>query len=159
MIHNPRSNMNNRVGYAPIKFFGSNSALGTDGFPSDMFEESKIGYFRNVESDLRSEFCRLPALLQSGNGLVSEYFGRPFGKIAKGSPVDLVVLDYASPTPIHNRNLQSHFLFGMSSSNVRHVMVDGRWIVWDCQVVGIDEESVMAKASKVAAKLWKRMNG
>lgn len=159
MVHNPRSNMNNRVGYAPLKFFGERSALGTDGFPSDMFEEAKIGFFRNADSESRTEFSRLPALLQNGSRLISEYFARPFGTIVKGSPADLVVLDYVPPTPIHSRNLHGHFLFGMNSSNVRHVMVDGRWIVWDRQVVGIDEKKIMAKAAKVAAKLWKRMNG
>jgi putative selenium metabolism protein SsnA len=158
MVHNPRSNMNNRVGYAPLKWFGRRSALGTDGFPSDMFEEMKIGYFRNVDSESRTEFSHLPAMLQNGNTLVSEFFGRPFGMIAKGSAADLVVLDYNPPTPVHTRNLHGHFLFGMNSSNVQHVMVDGNWVVWDRQVVGIDEQKAMAEAAKVAAKLWKRMN-
>jgi len=159
MVHNPRSNMNNQVGYAPLRWFGRHSALGTDGFPSDMFEESKIGYFRNVESDSRTEFHRLPAILQAGQQLISEFFGRPFGKIAKGSPADLIVLEYNPPTTIRRSNLAGHFLFGMNSTNVRHVMIDGKWIVWDKQVLGIDERSVMEKATKVASKLWKRMNG
>jgi putative selenium metabolism protein SsnA len=159
MIHNPRSNMNNRVGYAPLERFGERSALGTDGFPSDMFEESKIGYFRNVESDSRTKFHRMPAMLQAGQQLISEFFGRPFGRVAKGSPADLIVLEYNAPTPIHNRNLGGHFLFAMNSADVQHVMIDGNWVVWDRQVLGIDEQAVMEKATRVATKLWKRMNG
>jgi hypothetical protein len=46
----------------------------------------------------------------------------------------------------------------MNSAMVQHVMVDGNWIVWNRQLIGIDEEAVMSKAQKVAAKLWKKMN-
>jgi cytosine/adenosine deaminase-related metal-dependent hydrolase len=159
VVHNPRSNMNNRVGYAPLKWFGKRSALGTDGFPSDMLEETKIGYFRNVDSEARTEFSRLPSMVQNGNELVSEFFGRTFGTIAKGSPADIVVLDYVPSTPMHTRNLQGHFLFGMNTSSVQHVMIDGSWVVWDRQLVGIEEQAVMVRAGKVASKLWKRMNG
>ena len=60
MVHNPRSNMNNAVGYAPLNWYGEHSALGTDGFPADMFDEAKFGYFRNAESDHRTEFSRIP---------------------------------------------------------------------------------------------------
>lgn len=159
LIHNPRSNMNNSVGYAPLKWFGQHSALGTDGFPADMFEETKFGYFRNAESDSRTEFSRLPSILQNGQKLVSGFFGRSFGTIAKGSPADLVVLDYNPPTPLHVKNLHGHFLFGMNATAVQHVMVDGKWVVWDRQVLGIDEQAVSDKARKVALKLWKRIHG
>ena len=159
MVHNPRSNMNNGVGYAPLTWYGDHSALGTDGFASDMFEESKFGYFRNAESNFRTEFSRLPAMLHNGQRVAAEFFGRTFGNLQKGSPADLVVLDYVPPTPLTSRNFHGHFLFGMNSAMVQHVIVDGNWIVWNKQLVGIDEEAVMQKAASVAKKLWGRMHG
>ena len=159
MVHNPRSNMNNAVGYAPLRWYGAHAALGTDGFPSDMFEEAKFGYFRNAESDFRVEFSRLPVMLQNGQKLAGEFFGRSFGTLEKGSPADLVVLEYASPTPLTSRNLHGHFLFGMNSTMIQHVIVNGDWIVWNKQLVGIDEDAVMRKAAAVAKKLWSRMHG
>jgi putative selenium metabolism protein SsnA len=158
LVHNPRSNMNNSVGYAPLKWFGQRSALGTDGFPANMFEEAKFGYFRNAESQFRTEFSRIPAMLHNGQQLVSEFFGRPFGRFAKGSPADLVVLDYNPPTPLHTKNLHGHVLFGLNATSVQHVMVNGNWVLWDRQLRGIDEQAVAEKASKVALKLWKRMH-
>jgi cytosine/adenosine deaminase-related metal-dependent hydrolase len=158
LVHNPRSNMNNSVGYAPLQWFGRRSALGTDGFPADMFEEAKFGYFKNAEADIRTGFSRIPSMLQNGQHLVSEFFGRSFGSLEKGSPADLVVLDYTPPTPLHTKNLYGHFLFGMNATAVQHVMVNGNWVVWDRQVLGIDERVVAEKASKVAKKLWQRMN-
>ncbi|MGD1046464.1 MAG: amidohydrolase family protein, partial [Bacteroidota bacterium] len=157
MVHNPRSNMNNAVGYAPLNWYGKNSALGTDGFPADMFDEAKFGYFRNAESDHRTEFSRLPVILNNGQKLISQLFGYSFGTLAKNSPADLVVLDYNSPTPIVRQNILGHFLFGMNSAMVQHVMIDGNWIVWNKQLMGVDENAVMEKAQKVAAKLWERM--
>jgi cytosine/adenosine deaminase-related metal-dependent hydrolase len=151
--------MNNGVGHAPLSWYGEHSTLGTDGFPSDMFEESKFGYFRNAESSFRTEFSRLPAMLHNGQRVAAEFFGRTFGNLKKGSPADLVVLDYVPPTPLTSRNLHAHFLFGMNSTMVQHVIVDGNWIVWNKQLVGIDEEAVMQKAASVAKKLWGRMYG
>ena len=158
LVHNPRSNMNNAVGYAPLNWYGKHSALGTDGFPADMFDEAKFGYFRNAESEHLAEFSQIPAMLNNGQKLASEFFGRPYGTLAIGSTADLVVLDYIPPTLLTNQNLLGHFLFGMNSTMVQHVMVDGNWIVWNKQLIAIDEEAVMAKAQKVAARLWKKMN-
>jgi putative selenium metabolism protein SsnA len=158
MVHNPRSNMNNAVDYAPLNWYGEHSALGTDGFPADMFDEAKFGYFRNAESDHRVEFSRLPVMLSNGQKLISQFFGRSLGTLANNSPADIVVLDYKLPTPLTSQNILGHFLFGMNSTMIQHVMVDGNWIVWNKQLMGIDEEAVMSKAQKVAAKLWKKMN-
>jgi cytosine/adenosine deaminase-related metal-dependent hydrolase len=157
LIHNPRSNMNNAVGYAPLRWFGERSALGTDGFPADMFEESKLGFFRNQESEHKVGFTRLPEMLQAGQQLVSSFFGREFGKLKVGAPADLIVLDYTSPTPFSPNNLLGHFLFGMNSGMVIHTMVNGQWAMFNRQLVGIDEEKVMNEAAKVAKKLWWRM--
>jgi cytosine/adenosine deaminase-related metal-dependent hydrolase len=157
VIHNPRSNMNNAVGYAPLKWFDEHSALGTDGFPADMFEESKLGFFRNQESEHRVELDRLPEMLQAGQRLVSSFFGREFGTLKVGAPADLIVVDYKPPTPLTPKNLPGHFLFGMNSGMVVHTMVDGEWRMWNRELVGADEEKIMREAASVARKLWKKM--
>lgn len=157
LIHNPRSNMNNRVGYAPLSLFGERTALGTDGFPADMFEEAKIGYFRNQESAHQTRFTRIAEMLQTGQMIVSEFYGEKFGVISKGSQADLVILDYKSPTPLSKENLIGHFIFGMNSSIVESVMINGKWVMWNRQFFGVDEEVVMKEATKVAKQLWQRM--
>ena len=158
MVHNPRSNMNNAVGYAPLRRFGPRTALGTDGFPSDMIEEARIGFFRNAESDQRVEFSRMPTLLQNGQRLVSDLFGRTFGTLKPGTPADLIVMDYDPSTPLERRSLHGHVLFGMNSSSVVHVMIAGKWIVWDRHLLTMDEELVLAKARLAARKLWKKVS-
>lgn len=157
VVHNPRSNMNNNVGHAPTHLFGSRSALGTDGFPADMFEEARSGYFRNQESQEKADSTSMVRFLHAGQDLLTVIFGRKFGTLKKGSAADLLVLDYIPPTPLTSHNLSYHFLFGLRSSMVESVMIAGRWTVWNRNLVGIDEERVLGKATKVAASLWRRM--
>src|SRR5262249_19500045 len=45
LAHNPRSNMNNQVGYAPAGKFGSRALLGTDGIGADMLAEAQLAHF------------------------------------------------------------------------------------------------------------------
>src|SRR4029079_11635397 len=44
--HNPRSNMNNAVGYAPLAKIERPVQLGTDGIGSDMFAELQTAWFK-----------------------------------------------------------------------------------------------------------------
>lgn len=157
LVHNPRSNMNNRVGYAPLQLFGTRSALGTDGFPADMLEEARIGFFKGREAEGRADPHELLRMLAGGQGMVSEIFGKEFGSLSKGSAADLVVVNYQPPTPMADDNLASHVLFGMRSSMVESVMVGGKWIMEDRRILGVDIPSVYEKAQAAAKKLWKRM--
>ena len=157
IVHNPRSNMNNSVGHAPLHLFGERSALGTDGFPSDMFAEASSGFFRKQEAGGALDPVSMTGLLSGGQRAVSEIFGKRFGTLGKNSPADLIVLDYRSPTPMTGENLAGHFLFGMRSSDVESVMVGGRWVVKNRVVVGIDLASAYEKAARAAKKLWEKM--
>jgi len=163
LVHNPRSNMNNNVGHAPLHLFGDRAALGTDGFPADMFEEARAGFLRNQEDpEVRGARNKKPSftkLLSGGHALASEIFGETFGSFKRGAVADFVVLDYNPPTPLTGENLPWHFLFGMRSAMIDSVMVGGKWVMKERQVVGVNLEESFAKASEVAARLWRRMNG
>jgi cytosine/adenosine deaminase-related metal-dependent hydrolase len=52
VVHNPRSNMHNAVGYARPRRFGSAVALGTDGIGGDMLDELRFAYVRAREEDV-----------------------------------------------------------------------------------------------------------
>jgi cytosine/adenosine deaminase-related metal-dependent hydrolase len=45
-VHNPRSNMNNAVGYARPRRFVNPVALGTDGIGADMLDEFRVALGR-----------------------------------------------------------------------------------------------------------------
>ncbi len=156
LVHNPRSNMNNRVGYAKVHLFGEKLALGTDGFPADMLEEAKFAFHKKRDSRI-DESVNYVNLITGGQKLISDIFGEKFGTFDKGAIADLVVMDYTEPTPMEKDNLLGHYLFGMQSSMVESVMVGGKWVMKNRKIPGIDENRVFAKSQQLARKLWMKM--
>ena len=148
--------MNNRVGYAPVHLFGEKLALGTDGFPSDMLEETRFALHKNRDSRI-DENINYGNLITGGHKLISDIFGKRFGGFAKGATADLVVMNYNEPTPMEKDNLLGHYLFGMQSSMVESVMVGGKWLMKDRKIPGIDEDQIFARSQQLARKLWMKM--
>ncbi len=156
LVHNPRSNMNNRVGYVPIHQFGEKLALGTDGFPTDMLEEAKFAFLKQRDSRTNDN-VNFASLITGGHRLISNIFGKKFGTLEKGATADLVVMNYREPTPINKDNLLGHYLFGLRSSMVESAMVGGKWVMKDRKILGVDENEVFARSRQQAKKLWRRM--
>jgi cytosine/adenosine deaminase-related metal-dependent hydrolase len=158
VVHNPRSNMNNRVGRAPVGALGERVALGTDGIDGDMFAESRAAYWRGHEDDPSISPSWVLGRLAAGAAFAGRAFGEPLlGRIEPGAPADLVVLDYDPPTPLSAENLAGHWVFGLSASNVRDVVVDGTVVVQDRRLVHGEGEP-RAHAQAAARDLWTRMD-
>ena len=159
VAHNPRSNMNNGVGYAPVLKMGERVGLGTDGIDGDMFAEARACYLRARERslDVGPDFAL--ERLVAGAAIVGSSFGEPqLGRLDSGAPADLVVLEYRRPTPLSGDNLAGHFLFGMGAWDVRDVMVGGQWVIRARRHQLIDEEELSARCREAAPRLWERMN-
>jgi len=154
--HNPRSNMNNGVGYAPVQQMGKRVALGTDGIGADMFEEVKFAWFKARDGRNGLGISDVVGFLAGAQNLASALLDAQLGVLDVGYAADLAVLDYPTPTPVTPQNLYGHLLFGMSSQFVTDVMVNGRWVVKNRRVVGVDEEKIRAEAQRVARKVWQR---
>ncbi|MEW5983622.1 MAG: amidohydrolase family protein [Acidobacteriota bacterium] len=159
LVHNPRSNMNNGVGHAPVHEFGDRAALGTDGWPGDMLAESRFAHFRLRERLGPGASFPVLKLLAGGHRLASTVFSRHIGALDIGAAADLVVVGYVPPTPIDGGNIGWHVLFGLGTVMVERVMVGGRWVYLDGQVPGIDHEDVYRNARCEAAGIWMRMRG
>jgi putative selenium metabolism protein SsnA len=154
--HNPRSNMNNQVGYAPVTDFGNRVVIGTDGIGADMFEEARVAFFKG-----RDEHTSLVAddwmrALANNQRIASNVFGVELGSLAAGAAADLIVLDYQSPTPVTADNLAWHLAFGLSSASVRSVMVNGKFIIRD-RLSPVDNHDVYGQIRKASEKLWGRL--
>ena len=157
LVHNSRSNMNNNVGYNHQLPALKNSALGTDGIGSDMWEEFKFAFFNHRNSGgsfWPGDFLKI---LHRGNKILSRYFSGSFGSVNPGNAADLMILDYPSPTPLTGDNLAGHMAFGMSASSVETVIVKGR-VVYRDRSFPFDTAPIYLEAEKQAARLWKRMD-
>jgi cytosine/adenosine deaminase-related metal-dependent hydrolase len=159
VAHNPRSNMNNRVGRAPVAALGDRVVLGTDGIDGDLFAESKAAYWRGHEDDPALSPSWVLGRLAAGASFAGRVFGEPLlGRIRQGAPADLVVLDYDPPTPVTADNLGGHWVFGLSSRRVRDVVVDGMVVVRDRRLTRVAEADLRARSREAAEALWRRMD-
>ncbi|HEU0106105.1 MAG TPA: amidohydrolase family protein [Vicinamibacteria bacterium] len=156
IAHNPRSNMNNTVGHAPVGAM-RRAALGTDGMDEDLMAEARAAFLKMREAGREDAYGAALEMLAGGHRLAAALFGIPFGKLDVGGPADLVVLDYRPPTPLTADNLAGHVLFGVDRSHVRSVLVAGRWVVSDRRIVGVDARAAFARARDAAPVLWRRM--
>jgi putative selenium metabolism protein SsnA len=160
VAHNPRSNMNNGVGRAPLGRLGERVALGSDGIGADMWEEGRAGFLRLREEQVTTGPDWVLRRLHAGAQLAGRVFGEPLlGRVAVGAPADLVVLDYAPPGRLDERGLAGHWVYGISAGHVRDVIVGGDVVVRERRLTRLDEEQLAAQASAEAGRLWARMEG
>ncbi|MCK5880135.1 MAG: putative aminohydrolase SsnA [Holophagae bacterium] len=156
LVHNPRSNMNNNVGYMEKIQQVKNIAIGTDGIGSDMFEEFKFAFFKHRDASGSWWPDTFAKLLQNGNHILERYFDGKFGAVKAGYRADFTILDYDAPTPLTGDNVAGHLAFGISARDVDSVMVNGK-LIYKNREFPFDTTKIYALARKAAAKLWKRM--
>lgn len=138
IVHNPRSNMNNAVGYARPARRPNRVVLGTDGIGADMLDEARLAYVRHREDDLGATPESAWGWLAAGEELVPEVCR------------DTVVWNYD--------HLESpwHLAFTPGVRAV-DVFVDGRRVVADGSPVHFDLDEIRAKSAEAAARLHARL--
>jgi cytosine/adenosine deaminase-related metal-dependent hydrolase len=155
--HQPRSNMNNAVGYAPVASFGERTMLGTDGIGADMFAELQTAWFKAQEMGVSWSPDRWVAALTAGYDFCGAQLGVQLGRLSPGAAADLIVLSPCPGPPLHGANLAAAMIFRLSAGQVRHAMIDGEWKLWAGEPLGIDTGDLDRTASAAAESLWGRM--
>jgi putative selenium metabolism protein SsnA len=153
VVHNPRSNANNAVGYARPGRFGEQALLGTDGIGADMRAEAFAAF---LDAQSHHHTFDTVGALERNRAFAAWHFGCSFA-LEPGAAADLVAFDYRSPTPLESNNLAGHLLFGLPQATARHAVVDGRVVLRDGRATGVDEDELLARARDAAKKLWSRM--
>ncbi|MBN1976266.1 MAG: putative aminohydrolase SsnA [Anaerolineae bacterium] len=167
VTHQPRSNMNNGVGAAPVEAMlrsGVNVALGNDGFSNQMFAEMKAAYLvhKLAQRDPRAmPGGTVVRLAYANNGRLARVFWPELvvGELRKGAMADLVFLDYHPTTPLAAENLPWHLLFGVEASMITTTVCAGQVLMRDRKLLTLDEEAITARSRELAARVWKRVSG
>jgi cytosine/adenosine deaminase-related metal-dependent hydrolase len=163
VVHNPESNMGNAVGTSPVLQMlkkGVLVGLGTDGYTADMTESLKTAAIlhKHAAGVPSAAWAEPPAMLFKTNKRIMERFiGGKVGTIKKDHYADIIIADYKGPTPVNQNTINSHLLFGVSGRHVDTTIINGRVVIRERELVGIDEEALMAKSRERAAKLWGRL--
>ncbi len=164
VIHNPESNMGNAVGCGPVINMyekGIMLGLGTDGYTNDMIESMKVGNILHKHnlSNPSVAWGEIPSMLFDGNAKIAgRYFSKPLGVLAEGAYADIVVMAYDPLSPMNGDNANMHILFGMNGYNTVATIINGKVVMKDRKIIGIDEAEVMAKCRELAQGLWGKVN-
>ncbi|HCV33236.1 MAG TPA: amidohydrolase [Acidimicrobiaceae bacterium] len=137
IVHNPRSNMNNSVGYARPARFTNPVALGTDGIGADMLDEFRVAYVRHREDDVTATPESAWAWLEAGWDLFPE------------AGDDVVTWSYEHVDP-----WSLAFTTGVGPQTVE---VAGEVVLADGRPTRVDAEEVRVRAAEEANRLHARL--
>ncbi len=139
IAHNPRSNMNNAVGYARPSRWANPIVLGTDGIGADMLEEGRLAYVRLREDDVTASPDTVWQWLDGGYAFFPE------------ARDDRVVWNYDhADSPWHVA-----FTPGMRALDV--TLAGGETVLRDGLPTRVDLAEVRAKAAEQAIRLFARL--
>lgn len=164
VVHNPESNMGNACGCPPtmeIVHKGILTGLGTDGYTHDMIESYKVANVLHKHHlvDANAAWGEVPQMLFEGNAkIAARYFKKQLGILKEGAAADVIVLDYKPYTNFDGANSNGHILFGMNGKNVVTTVCNGKVLMRDRVLVGIDEEKVVSEIRVESDKLWNQLN-
>jgi len=164
VTHQPRSNMNNAVGVAPVETMlrgGVKVGMGNDGFSNNMWAEWKAAYLVHKlwhGDPRRANGYDIMQMAVTNNAALARVFwpDAPVGELSPGAYADLILVDYHPFTQLTAGNLPWHILFGFEASAVTSTMVAGKWLMRDRELLTLDEAAIAAKARELSTQTWKR---
>ncbi|MCH4166036.1 MAG: putative aminohydrolase SsnA [Megasphaera sp.] len=165
VVHNPESNMGNACGCPPTMEMvhrGILTGLGTDGYTHDMLESYKVANILHKHHlcDANAAWTEVPHMLFDNNAKIAQqYFKGTLGVLQEGAAADIIVTDYIPPTSMNSENINGHILFGMTGRSVTTTIANGKVLMRDRQLMGIDEEAMLSKIRAGARKLAMKING
>ena len=162
VVHCPESNMKLASGVAPIPEFlqaGVIVGLGTDGCASN----NDLSLFGEMDSAAKlHKVHRLdPTVLDAATvirmatiqGARTLGMDQDIGSLEEGKAADLIVIDTRRPhlTPLYHP--ASHLVYAATASDVRHVMIAGKWVVQDGRLVFMDLPILLEEASRMGRRI------
>jgi 5-methylthioadenosine/S-adenosylhomocysteine deaminase len=160
--HCPDSNLKLAAGVAPIPGFlklGVTVGLGTDGAASnnnlDLWGE--ISLAARLHKVWSHDPMLLPAAqvlaLATREGAKVAGLGPTTGTLTPGKAADLIVVPVNAPhlTPLYDP--YSHLVYAARAADVAHVMVGGRWLLYDRQFTTLDWATLARQARLISQDL------
>ena len=136
---------------------GVNMVLGTDTAPQSMIESLRWTAIAGKVAARRTDVSTARDVFDAATVNAAAALGRPdLGRIAPGAKADLLFwrADGFTMTPVRDpiRNL----VYYAQPSDLADVVVDGRAVVEDGQVVGADVAALTRGVQRAAERMWSR---
>ena len=134
---------------------GINMAIGTDSYPLDIIFEMRLASLvcKIVERDFTTGKARdvfNAATLGGARALHRDDLGR----LASGAKADIVIIDLTKPHIGGVRDPIRALVHCVLSEDVEQVIIDGRTVVKDKLVIGVDEEKLMVAVQGESEVIW-----
>ena len=136
---------------------GCTIGMGSDNMAEDMVEVMRTGLFmeRVRRQDGRQPTPEQALRWATRNGYRA--LGVPDGGwLAPGNKADLVMVDLQRAHMVPGLRVVPTLVHQGQARDVEAVMVDGRWLMKDGEVLSMDEPAILAEAQKVANAAWSR---
>jgi 5-methylthioadenosine/S-adenosylhomocysteine deaminase len=167
VAHNPSSNLKLASGFAPVTRMlqlGLNVGIGTDGPASnndlDMFEEVRLAAF--IAKANTGDPTSLPAAaalsMATRLGAKALHLGHLTGTLEPGKRADLIVVDLNQlhNTPRFRRDpsgVYAQLVYAGKANDVSDVMVNGRWLMRDRQLLTLNPQDLLHHAEEYARRI------
>jgi len=165
VAHNPLSNAKLASGIAPIAEMlsaGVNVTLGTDGGPSnntyDLVHDMRWASYLQKARTLDPKVMPAETVLEMAtiHGARALGWEKEIGSLEVGKQADFVVFDLDKPHLTPHRDEASTLVYAATGADVDTVVIGGKVIVQNRQVLTLDEERILREATERAEALWKR---
>ena len=165
-VYNPTSNLKLASGFTPVQQLlekGFTVALGTDGSSSNnnqnMMEEIHLAAIVNKAVEKNPEAVSAADVLRMATINGAKALGREseIGSIETGKRADISCFDLNSVNFTPKNNLISALCYSAQSADIRHVLIDGNFVMKDRVLTRIDIEEVRESvANKFEALLARK---
>ena len=134
-------------------------AMGTDNNTQDMVEAMRVGMV--TERILRDDGTRPQPedVLEEAtvNGARALGMEKQIGSLEVGKSADLFVIDTQKAHLVPTMRIVSGFLHNGQPGDIEAVMVNGKFIMRDHNVLTLDEEAIVAEADRIGRRAWNRL--
>ena len=162
VIHNPTSNMKIASGIAPVTEMlnaGVLMGLGTDGAASnndlDLWEEMRLAAFLQKVDQMNPEV--LPALtvlrMATSGGATAIGMGDEIGSLEVGKRADIIQVAFDDVHHIPTFDIISHLVYVTDEQDVSSVVVDGKVLMHDRQMLTLHTDKIVMEARELAAEI------
>lgn len=165
LLHCPSSNLKLASGVAEVPELlarGVSVSLGADGAPCnnnlDMFVEMRLAaLIHKPRLGPRTLPAREVLRLATLGGARALGLDAEIGSIEVDKRADLIVVDLRGPHVVPTESEYSALVYACRSTDVRHVVIDGRIVVRDRELLTLDGDQVVADARAAARRVFARL--
>ncbi len=134
---------------------GINLALGTDSFPQDMVHEMRAAAIFGKIAEIDTWTCTAADVFNAATIGGAKALGRDdIGRLCEGAKADIVIINTQNMEFSPLRDPIKVLVYTADSHNIDKVIVDGKTLVEEGHVLGVDEEKLREQMQVAGEHMW-----